>query len=171
LDWRDKIVAGYLAILGALGWGFSSADRNFRLVILGAVLLISVVFWIFEVRNRDLIHISRRAGIDLEITDGGLGVYSRLEQLGPNRGVKLPTLPWLVRRVTHGLAVNLLVGAAITSAMAGLVILSPWFHGRKAVVVIASCPVFLSFICFFEWLGDRKHNQVRDLGNTRPHHS
>ncbi len=108
LDWREKIVGGYVAIVGALGVGYHQSDGHpgFRAVLLCAGILTSLVFWILNVRNSKFIFVCVTAGKDLE--KGGSGVYKSMDTL-THTG-----------RLTHGLAVNLLVSGVVAGSIFGL---------------------------------------------------
>jgi len=101
--WREKIVGGYIAILGALGTGFRQSEGHcgFQFALLSAAILVSIVFWLFNLRNSDFIRVCQRAARELE--PKGNGVYSRLNELTPNT-------------LTHGLAVNILVFAVLAAS-------------------------------------------------------
>lgn len=107
LDWREKIVGGYVAVIGGLGFGYSRADAalGFKAVLLFSAILTSFAFWVLNMRNSKFIVTCVRAGQELE---GGKGVYSCMGTLTHTS------------RLTHGLAVNLLVSSVIAGSLFGL---------------------------------------------------
>jgi hypothetical protein len=74
LEWRSKMLAGYFAVLAALGWGFSwihakpelAAWQKFVPI---AGILVTLFFWAIEYRNReqyrDCMNVGRRIEKDL----------------------------------------------------------------------------------------------------------
>jgi len=124
LTWRHRLLGGYLAVLAGAGIAFSwSHTNNPRLLRLIQFLIcgITVVFWLFDLRNRDLYHACQEAGADCERDlPPEAGIYTRL--VGARR-------KWL----THSHAFDLLfslvlslviltmvfpIGAPLTSAPA-----------------------------------------------------
>src|SRR5438270_244954 len=94
LDWREKIIGGYVAIVGGLGFGYGQASTSpgFRSILLFSALLTSAAFWILNMRNSRFIVTCVRAAQRLE---NGTGVYSEMGHLTHTS------------RLTHGLAVNM----------------------------------------------------------------
>ncbi len=88
LDWRHKLLAGYLVSVAGLAVGFSWSLTNndtkpisWIILILG--FIVSLVFWGLDYRNRDLYHICQRAGAKMEEIENfkdGQGIYSALEE-------------------------------------------------------------------------------------------
>jgi hypothetical protein len=113
LTWRQRIFAGYLAILGALsvagGWMLKDAPHLLWLFAV-AGLLLTFVFWIIERRNRELYGVCIHRGSVCEAGLGEMGVYSGLRQRP--------------QRVTQSAALDLLFAvAAIAFVVAGLVVI------------------------------------------------
>lgn len=88
LDWRHKLLAGYLVTVAGLAIGFSWALTNIDIkpiswIILLLGIFVSLVFWGLDYRNRDLYHICQRAGARIELNekiDDGQGIYTSLEE-------------------------------------------------------------------------------------------
>jgi len=142
LDWREKIVGGYVAILGGLGIGFRQSEGNcrFQSALLCAAILTSLAFWILNMRNSVFISISQSAGEKLE--SGNAGVYASLAKLR-GRG-----------RLTHGLAVNLLVSGVIAGSGFALWADRACLCKRGSLLPLALFAVsFVLMIFLFEWLG------------------
>ena len=86
LDWRHKILAGYLVTVAALAIGFSWAITNYELkphswILLMLGVIISIVFWLLDYRNRHLYHTCQEVGAKIEASEGildGQGIYSEL---------------------------------------------------------------------------------------------
>ena len=79
LAWRRFLFAGYFAVIAGLGAAFEWSDIDESVLnhaLLFAAALISIVFWLLDVRNRQLIKIASKAGATLE---GKLGVSDRTE--------------------------------------------------------------------------------------------
>jgi len=87
LDWRHKLLAGYLVSVAGLAVGFSwsltnSDTKPISWIILILGFVVSLVFWGLDYRNRDLYHICQRAGAkmeDIENIKDGQGIYTALE--------------------------------------------------------------------------------------------
>jgi hypothetical protein len=110
LTWRQRIFAGYLAVLGALsvagGWMLKDAPQFLWLFPVTGLLL-TLVFWILERRNRELYGVCINRGAACEAGLGDMGVYSGIRQRP--------------QRVTQSAALDLLfAGAAIAFVAAGL---------------------------------------------------
>lgn len=142
LDWREKIIGGYIAVVGALGYGYDRAggNRRFQAALLVSALLTSLAFWILNMRNSRFIVTCVRAGQRLE---SGKGVYSEMGSLTHSS------------RLTHGLAVNMLVSSVIAGSTFGLWITrDSWSlatHLWPAIVCMAG---FVLLVIAAELLGD-----------------
>ena len=138
-SWREKIFAGYLTVLAALGIGFSQVTSiPVRAAIFAGGILVSAVFWILDFRNAQLINACQAAGDRLE---RGKGCYGELNRLRFDR--KSP--------LTYGLAISLLVGGVGAASVGGLsVYMVRWWGGEFslwafiiAVVVAVAVPLVL----------------------------
>ena len=112
LTWRQRIFAGYLAVLGVLsvaaGWMLKDAPHLLWLFSITGLLL-TLVFWTIERRNRELYGVCISRGAVCEAGLGDMGVYSGLRQRP--------------QRVTQSAALDLLfAGAAIAFVAAGFVV-------------------------------------------------
>jgi hypothetical protein len=105
LDWREKIVGGYVAILGALGVAFHASEGNcrFQSALLWAAVLTSAAFWVLNDRNSEFIRTCVVAGKKQE--EPVCGIYTSLHAL------KDTTL------LTHGFAVSLLVSGVVVGSL------------------------------------------------------
>jgi hypothetical protein len=142
LDWREKIVGGYVAVLGGLGIGFHASDGHcgFQSVLLCAAILSSGAFWVLNTRNSRFISTCVAAGKRHE--PAGNGVYNSLGGLTHTT------------RLTHGLAVNLLVSGVIAGSTFKLWIdRSCWYKGEYVCSLAVSCVVFGLLIVLLEKLG------------------
>ncbi|MBI2871197.1 MAG: hypothetical protein HYY14_05740 [Candidatus Omnitrophica bacterium] len=111
-SWREKIFAGYVTVLAALGVAFSqNTSAPIRVAVFGGAALVSVVFWILDFRNSQLLNACQDAAALLEDQAGGYRALSSLRS-DPN------SKTW----ATYGLAIDLLVGAVIAAASAGMVV-------------------------------------------------
>jgi len=133
-SWREKIVAGYLTVLGALGAGFASqASPGYRSAVLSAAILISVVFWILDFRNRRLVGGCQDVGARLEDRKG---CYAELQRL---RAEQTP--------LTHGTAINLLVSGVVGAATGGLCLYAS--HVLNPTALSGALAVVTFIIIFF----------------------
>lgn len=88
LDWRHKVLAGYLVSVAGLAVGFSwsltnSDTKPISWIILILGFVVSLIFWGLDYRNRDLYHVCQRAGAkmeDIENIKDGQGIYTALEE-------------------------------------------------------------------------------------------
>ena len=112
LEWRNKILAGYFAVLAALalafGWiqtHWTEVSTQFRsdsdVILPLAVILMSTVFWMLDFRNRDLFRMCQHACADLEPLPGA---HRHLQAL------RIP--PWS----SHGRALDILVSGVQAAA-------------------------------------------------------
>lgn len=146
ISWREKIFAGYLTVLAALGIAFAQGSSvPLRSGIFAGAVVVSVVFWILDFRNRQMIGACQTAAAALEQQKGA---YSALNRLRFDR----------VTRVTHGLGINLLVGGVVGASCGGLYIyLARWWAGDFNVVAIVVAAAMASAVPWLlEWLGDRQ---------------
>jgi hypothetical protein len=142
LDWREKIVGGYVAVIAGLGLGYSRADAGlgFQAILLFSAILTSLAFWILNIRNSKFIATCVRAGQKLE---GGKGVYSEMGTLTHTS------------RFTHGLAVNLLVSGVIAGGLFGLWNMKDvWFHVKYLWPALVCLLIFVVSILTAEIMGD-----------------
>ena len=116
LDWREKIVGGYVTIVGVLGLGFYrvEAKGDVRFILLFAAIVVSLVFRVLNIRNSEFIRKCVEAGKALEPQGG---VYTSLETL---------TSTFL----THGLAFGLLQSTVVGVSAIGMLQNWPWWLQR-----------------------------------------
>ena len=150
LDWREKIIGGYVAVIGGLGFGYSgSKNPDFQLVLLLAAILTSIAFWILNMRNSKFIMTCVDAGRKVEEAEKKTGVYTEMDTLTHTRRLT----HWFKRRLTHGLAVNLLVSGVIVGSSFGL-----WkahlFQTIGCCAAIVLFIVFVALILLAEIIGD-----------------
>jgi len=87
LAWRRFLFAGYFGVIAGLGaafeWANSGASMLNRALLIVAAF-ISIVFWLLDVRNRQMIRIASKAGANLEDKLGvaDIGLFSTYEN-GP----------------------------------------------------------------------------------------
>jgi hypothetical protein len=138
-SWREKLFAGYLTVVGALAFAFlqqSSPGR--QSIALLTVILMSVVFWLHDVRVRELFSAMQGVAAEFESKSGGYRALDSIRFDG--------TSP-----ITHGLAINVLVVSIIAASVGGLAVLLPrWYNASRntpAVIFIAAavavCLLFL----------------------------
>lgn len=185
LDWRNKIVAGYIATLGALALGYSGAKSiHQQIAILGSAILLSFVFWVFDYRNRDVYWICQHAGARLEIRARIPGSCSALDTLrfdeatSGNSALKQTRsqkqVQWVLKKLTHGLAVSILVSHTI-AASSTAVIYKVWRTsdpGRTYCLSMFWIITFTILVLTFERLGKASYERQqaqrsRDLEEDR----
>jgi len=150
-SWREKIVAGYLTVLAGLGVAFGWAPNpSFRSAILSGGIVVSLVFWVLDFRNRRLVGGCQVVLARLEDSNG---CYAEIQRL---RG------EWTV--LTHGSAVNLLVAAVIGPSIGGLMIYVPQLLGGAFNFwpVIGAFAVFALSVYLFDWLGKRQRQTEKE---------
>lgn len=67
--WRRFLFAGYFAIIAALGTAYKWDDfesNGVNRVLLVSAIVVSIIFWLLDARNRDLIRIISDSGAALE---------------------------------------------------------------------------------------------------------
>ena len=82
LTWRQLLIAGYFAIFGAICAGLVWMLNNLPVLTFVAALLgvgVSVLFCLFDSRNRELYRVASKAGLEIEqqIGDPNLGYFYR----------------------------------------------------------------------------------------------
>ena len=111
-SWREKIFAGYVTVLAALGVAFSqNTSARIHVAVFAGAALVSIVFWILDFRNSQLLNACQNAAALLENPGGGYRALSSLRS-DPN------SKTW----ATYGLAIDLLAGSVITAASAGMAV-------------------------------------------------
>jgi len=135
LHWREKIVGGYLTIVGVLGLGFyqSAGHCGFRFVLLSAAIVVSFAFLILNVRNSTFIRKCVEAGRALESTKDA-GFYTRCD-------LRSDVL-------THGLAFSLLQSTVIAASSFGIV--RDWscsYESGHLYLIIGGLVIFLVLNC------------------------
>jgi hypothetical protein len=86
LNWRHALFAGYLLILYIASTFYTESSDNlfFQRLCLGVTILISLVFWVIEIRIRDLYRACTEAGESLEKMTAdkkdalSYGIYAKL---------------------------------------------------------------------------------------------
>src|SRR5712691_10880668 len=77
--WREKTLGGYLTILAGLGFAFS---HNVRAPVRAALFFggaaVSLVFWILNVRNNQLLNACQTVAAELEGQRGGFGALASI---------------------------------------------------------------------------------------------
>ncbi len=88
LTWRHRLFAGYLVVIAFLAVGVPWIFQHAREILwapFACGLLLTLVFWVLEYRNRDLYHAAQRCGEALENTIGSSnGIYTELNSIKGN---------------------------------------------------------------------------------------
>jgi hypothetical protein len=146
LAWRERLFAGYLAVLAALALAFVSAGQlpqagaatlPMRVVMPLIAILISWIFWMLEFRNRDLFHCCQNAG---RLVEKGAGIYSDLAVSGDD------VVSLLGVKVRHSDSLDVFVSIVVASCawLAAYEIIplppdGPWMDWRRiAPFIVAS---------------------------------
>jgi len=157
-SWREKVFAGYLGVLAALAVGFiRSPSPVLRLVIFAAEILLSLVFWLLDVRNSQLINACQLAAARLEgSTDGSAAL-----NMTRFRGSK-----WWA---SYAFAIDFLVTGVIGASAGGLYIYYFKLPGGAIgqVVPVICLVTFLGFFAVFrrtrnmEWLTQKTNSKAK----------
>jgi hypothetical protein len=173
--WREKIVAGYLAVLAALGVAFSHYQApGPRCAVLGAAIVASLVFWILDVRNVYFLNVAQAAASRLEGEASPLGCFGALEKrLDPAKSAwGSLTMP------TYAQAYNILVASIVGGSIGGLFVFIRRLHasghlldsGLPAAAAVAAGGAILLTLVFAEvrtmaWMGEKSR---RDQAKASP---
>ena len=153
LDWREKIIAGYLTVIAAIATAIHVSASDQPGLLLSAVL-ISVVFWIFDFRDRILLGVCQRAGESIEqvlrpkTASANCGCYSALMSLRRPRRE-----PWRIDLLTHGLAVDALVSGIITVSLGRLLAISLKSSNWSWVMALIGAVFFAILVVLLQVVG------------------
>jgi len=115
LDWRHKLLAGYLITVSGIAIGFSWGYTNPSIKPLSWLILlmgfiVTIIFLCLDIRNRKLYHICQKSGAKIELYEklnDGQGVYTEL----------VNSKSWL----SHSIVLNVMYGlAAIVFLLASI---------------------------------------------------
>jgi hypothetical protein len=108
-SWREKLFGGFLAVLAGLGISFFRTPLPvWRLVVCLAAIVVSVAFWLIDLRTGQLLNASQAAG-----AKRGLEVFAALE---------VERFEQSKRWITYGFAIDLLVGIVVAGSVAGAIV-------------------------------------------------
>lgn len=111
-SWREKILAGYLAVLAALGVAFTrSPSPVIRVTIFAGAILVSLVFWLLDFRNGQLLNACQIAAAALEGDNKGFSVLNET-RFGASK--------WWA---SYGFAIDVLVGGVLGASGGGAYVL------------------------------------------------
>jgi len=100
--WREKTLAGYLTILAGLGFAFHhNVSAPVRAVLLLGGAVVSLIFWILDVRNNQLLNACQKVAAELE---GPKGCFGALVSIHDTRHTRRERL------LTYSAATDLLAG-------------------------------------------------------------
>lgn len=145
-SWREKIFAGYLTTVAALAVGyFQNASVFLRAAIFAGGVLVSVVFWMLEFRNVQLINACQMAADRLE---HGKGCYAELNRLRFDRKTFL----------TYSAAISLLAIAISAYCFGGfcLYVVRSWQSGTIVWPLFAAGIFGLAVSIFLKRLLDQR---------------
>jgi len=154
VELRAKILTGwfalYIALAAAFAWVYENATGlSWAVMLLG--LVITILFWILDIRNRSGLRIARDAGEAIEAAAEVPYEQRFFYQLAGTQ----PTSPklirkfqccvigWIERKVSHGLAIDLMVVVVGLCFFAALLFFS--LVGGAAIVSFA----WFTFRCLF----------------------
>ncbi|HEV3482291.1 MAG TPA: hypothetical protein VGR97_08180 [Candidatus Acidoferrales bacterium] len=130
VSWREKILAGYLTALGALGYAFSKEASNpVRAGLCASIILVSVVFRILDIRTTGLVNLCQRVGRGLAAGN----LYAEIDKYRFAETDKDWVLKKLKKVTTYGFAINMLIAGAIGPSLVGLVIYVRKWHAEYVV--------------------------------------
>jgi hypothetical protein len=156
--WRERIFAGYLSVLAALGYAFSKdTSIPVRTSVFGFAILISAVFRILDYRTTDLVNLVQRAGESLA---GSKGLHREIEvgRFGTEG------------RASYGLAIDTLVAGVTGTSAAGLFcMLMLWRNNDGARwwwSIVAVVLAFVFWVCLRKytrklWLDEQAKHKAR----------
>lgn len=108
-SWKEKIFAGYLVVLGGLGISFfGTASQAWRILILGAAVVVSVVFWLLDYRTGQLLNACQVAASQ---QNQDRSVFAALNETRFTKSTR-----W----TSYGFAIDLLVGAVTATSLAAV---------------------------------------------------
>lgn len=132
VSWQEKLFAGYLTVLAALGYGFLNANTRIRLAILAFAALVSVVFRIIDWRTAELVNRCQSCG---ELIGEDRSIYAGINHLRSNSGLS-----------RYGLAIDLLTAALIVAGSVGSVWLYYRNHFWRYAFISTSTVALLIFV-------------------------
>jgi len=160
-SWREKVFAGYLAVLAALSVAFMrSPSLVLRIAIFAAAILVSLVFWLLDVRNSQLIHACQLAAARFEGLTGGFAAALNTTRFGGSK--------WWA---TYGFAIDLLVTGVIGASAGGLyyICFSRLSGGSIGLVTpVIGAVTFLFFMLVFQrkrntdWSADKANSEAKN---------
>lgn len=122
LSWRSKLLAGYLVSIAGLAIGFSwthiNGEKPFSYIILLLGVVVALMFWALDYRNRGLYRACQKAGSNIEKSEQiKNGVYTVLEGLRkPKHGI------------THSLVLNIMFGLSALVFLFGAIFVYHSLH-------------------------------------------
>jgi hypothetical protein len=115
LNWRHALLGGYIAalfaIFSAISWMMENNHQDQLWIIYLFGIIVSLFFWGFEYRVRDLYKVCIDCGAALEKKSGYSGIYTRFQD----------TKTWN-KFITHSRIINLFFLSAITIMLAMLIV-------------------------------------------------
>jgi hypothetical protein len=111
LSWRERLLAGYVAVVAGLALTFSWMQSNHKSISFLVPLVasaMSIVFWLLDRRNREIFKNCIQAGADLESAASLKGVYTALakESKVQSHSVVLSGVFWIAATLFFGCAVG-----------------------------------------------------------------
>lgn len=147
LGWRYKIFAGYLTGLGALGYAFGQTPHeHLKTALVVAGIVLSFVFWVFDLRTRDLHTVSQHAGQRLEKRHSLDGPYSDLDRL---RYLPRKTLGRLDAVLTHGGALEILTSVVIGCLCGSLLWRTPYWSAVGRFLLAGGTGIAITSLIWF----------------------
>jgi len=156
--WREKLFAGYLAALAALGFAIvQSGSAKARSASFAAGIVISIVFWIIDARSRQIVNACQIAAARFENDAGCYSALNRLRFDGSSR-------------FTYWLGIHCLVAVSLAACAVGLIEYLPGvqFNRPTCLVIGAGVIVAFSTIGGLEYHGHRRRLLEKEwvLGHT-----
>jgi hypothetical protein len=145
-SWRERIFAGYLTVLAALGFAFSKETSiPVRAAVFAFGILVSAVFRILDFRTTDIINLCQDAGESLE---GSGGFYGEINERRFD----------VEGRASYALAIDTLVTVVVGASATGLAIyLLRW---RRVNYTVGPCwSIVTVTLILVLWIGLRTYTK------------
>lgn len=155
VSWREKIFAGYVTVLGGLGYLCASKDAATltRVVILFSTLLVSTVFRMLDFRTNEYVNLCQLEGEKITEAESFLVALNRQRFCEKSPGPK------------YAQAIDLLVAVVCTASLTGLAwLLLGWLVTSHVwclgLVAVGFC---LGLFTFLENFGGRIYQHEKSL--------
>jgi hypothetical protein len=161
VGWREKVIVGYLTVIGAIAVAFvKDPTPPHRVVLLIGGIGVSGVLWILDFRNRSMIWACQRVGESLESTTPDRQAFEQSQRgcYSAFNAIRGKT------RLSHGLALNLLVTGFVGGSVGTIWRKIQRILGRAPSLcfpILLAVFVFGFGVVFLEWIGDTQREKEK----------